>query len=218
MGFKNDLTGKNFGKLQVIEWAGNDKYNNSLWLCKCQCGKEKIISSNCLVTGNTRSCGCLNDEQRRKKGELANRTVHGMCGTRIYRIWKAMKKRCYNTKNPDYKKWYGSRGIKVCDEWKNDFQVFYKWAMRNGYNDNLSIDRIDVNGNYEPSNCRWATKAEQANNTRCTHLIEINSVTKNIAQWARYANVSTACIYHRLHKGLTGEDLIKHSKKRGDFW
>lgn len=158
-----DLTGQHFGRLTVISYAGTNKYNRSMWNCVCSCGNRKVVDSNSLQKGATRSCGCLDREAHITS---PNRKTHGKHNTRLYRIWKAMKNRCFNANTNDFQKWYGGRGIVVCDEWKNNFQAFYDWAINNGYSDNLSIDRINVDGNYEPSNCRWATAAEQAHNKR----------------------------------------------------
>ena len=158
-----DLTNQKFGRLTAISFAGKNKYNRAMWLCRCSCGKEKVISSNSLRRGLTRSCGCLDQEAHIKK---PNRTTHGESKTRLYRIWKRMKSRCYNPNTEDYKKWYGGQGVKMCDEWKCNYISFRNWSLQHGYNDNLTIDRINPFGNYEPSNCRWVTPAVQANNKR----------------------------------------------------
>lgn len=146
-----EIIGKTFHELTVIKKAGKDK-QGTLLLCQCSCGNTTLLHTRDIVSGNTRSCGCLG-------------TKHKQYGTRLYQTWADMKRRCYNEDSKSYK-YYGAKGVEVCAEWKEDFQSFYDWAMSHNYNDNLTIDRINPFGNYEPSNCKWSTRLEQAKNTR----------------------------------------------------
>lgn len=159
-----DLTGQRFGRLVVVGKDHSDKRKNVIWLCRCDCGNLVKVASAQLNTGHTKSCGCLKRDVTGKR-TIARCTTHGKTNTRLFRIWQGMKYRCYNPKCKDYSR-YGGRGVVICKEWREDFQAFYDWSMANGYSDNLTIDRKDSNGNYEPSNCRWATVKQQTENKR----------------------------------------------------
>lgn len=161
--------------------------------------------------GLTLSCGCYQKEQARKYSNTFT-TKHGHSREKLFHIWISILHRCYNPHSTSYKN-YGERGIKVCDEW-HDYETFKKWALDNGYTQGLSIDRIDVNGNYCPENCKYSTQKEQANNKRNNHLIEIDGVTKTISQWADFSNLPYYLVYQRVRLGKTGKDIIK--PKRGE--
>lgn len=188
MGKIKDLAGQKFGRLTAIEYLGKNK-----WLCKCECGNEVEVRGTFLQNGHTQSCGCYHKEQAR-----AYSTKHGMKGTRLYRIWNRMKDRCNNVNNYDYAR-YGERGIKVCDAWLTDFEAFHDWAMNNGYQDGLTIDRIDVDGNYEPDNCRWATSKQQARNTTRNRYYTINGETHCLSEWCEILNLK----YSKISKRIT---------------
>ena len=157
-----NLTGQRFGRLVVIERSGSDKYRRAMWKCQCDCGEIRVEYSTNLLGGRVNSCGCLRAEKNR------NRITHGKRKSRLYCVWSDMKNRCYNPKIHNYHR-YGGRGITICDEWRNDFQAFYEWAMANGYDENApymqcTIDRIDNDKGYSPDNCRWVDMKVQNNN------------------------------------------------------
>lgn len=156
---REDITGQRFGKLVAIEYKGL-KGEKTSWLCKCDCGNECIVITNSLKSNKTKSCGCIH-----KKQLIERNKKHNMSNSKLYKVWRGMKTRCYNP-NFIYYCNYGGRGITICDEWKNDFSKFYEWAINNGYEEGLTIDRINNDGNYEPINCRWITRAEQNKNQR----------------------------------------------------
>lgn len=194
--------GQKFNRLTIIKldhikeyiYPSGKKHNEEYYLCECKCKNKKIISKSEIVYSRTKSCGCLYKEKIIK---------HNLSYNKLFYIWHGIKKRCYNKNDTHYKD-YGGRGIIVCDEWKNDIKSFYNWAISNGYKENegrniLTIDRINNDGNYEPSNCRWTTQKEQMRNTRRNHLITYNGETHCIAEWAEKLGIDRNIIYNRIY-------------------
>lgn len=174
-----DLSGKRFGRLTVLGIADRGS-RKTYWVCQCDCGNVKTVRSDSLQIGAIKSCGCLKKEQ-----DAINLTAnhsHKMSGTRIYQTWQGMKARCNNVHDVRYHD-YGGRGITVCREWENNFNSFYKWAVENGYSDDLTIDRIDNNKGYSPDNCRWADSITQSNNRRSNIKITIGNSTRSLMEW-----------------------------------
>lgn len=204
-----DLTGMRFGRLRVTQKLFQEHAKYIKWICLCDCGNTKVIMGCNMMGGRTVSCGCLN---RQRASETL--TTHGQYGTRLYKIWQKMKERCNYRKDIHYYN-YGGRGISVCDEWQTDYMCFRTWAMDNGYRHNLTIDRADNDGNYNPQNCKWSTNKEQCNNTRNNIMVTINSITHTLSEWAdmygiKYRTASTR--YRR--DGKTGEDIFLPVKQK----
>lgn len=190
---KVNLIGKKFGRLTVLEEC-KERYPHNVikYKCVCECGNIFYTRSGSLRYGKTKSCGCIK---------------HGKSHTRLYSIFTAMKKRCYCKNDYHYERW-GARGIKVCDEWLSDFMTFYNWSMEHGYQDNLTIDRIDNDGDYEPYNCRWITNKEQQNNRRDNVYLIYNGKKRTIAQWADELGIHYKCLWKRHKLGWTDKECL----------
>lgn len=199
MGRFIDMIGMEFGKLKVIEFHGIGKDKKTKWLVECACKSKIIVNAGDLRLGKSKSCGCTRVSVKHGYARKANRG-------RIYSIWKQMRQRCLNLKKPNFHN-YGGRGITICDEW-NDYKVFHSWAISNGYEDGLTIDRINNDGNYEPLNCRWATKKEQGNNTRRTIFITYNNIHKPLTFWSEYFKIEQNTLRKRMLT-MTFEEAIK---------
>lgn len=200
-----DLTGQRFGRLTVLRRGENalrkDGRHNATFVCQCDCGNVVTVLAIHLKTGNTQSCGCIHKESI---GNL-NKT-HGQTKTRLYRIYLRMKQRCTNESLSDYQH-YGGRGISVCDEWST-FEPFLEWAMQTGYNNTLTIDRIDNSQGYSPDNCRWVTMAVQANNKRNNRLLTHDGKTQTLSQWATEIGIGRSTIEARLSRGWSISDAL----------
>ena len=206
-----DLTGQRFSAVVVLERAENSKRNEVMWRCRCDCGKEFITRARSLRSGEVTSCGCLGKEHAVAAMKKAN-TKHGASPhrgyTKLYNTWLRMKGRCNRPTATSYK-YYGGRGISVCEEWENDFAVFRDWALANGYKEGLSIDRIDVNGNYCPENCRWITMKEQQKNKRNVNPITWNGETHTIPEWAEITGIGYGVLYKRIKEGKPLDEVFK---------
>lgn len=206
-----DLTGQRFGRLTVdliyeIKKVERRSPRYYYW-CSCDCGSSKAVSNSNLTSGRIRSCGCLSQEQKRT-GNSSRRhgCTNGRAQTPEYRAWASAKKRCSNPKDRAYQN-YGGRGIKFCNRWLKLFENFYA-DMGDRPSPKHSLDRIDVNGHYSPENCRWASRQEQANNTRSNKYLTIGESTFTVADWARKMGVDSARIYDRLKLGWTEADAV----------
>lgn len=205
-----DLTGQKFGRLTVLSRCEENNRGYAQWLCKCDCGNTKIVRTDLLKSGRVRSCGCIAREIHSKKcRELGlSRITHNKSNTRLYKIYMNMKDRCNRVNCPAYKD-YGGRGIKVCNEWENDFNKFYEWSINNGYDDKLTIDRVDNNKGYSPDNCRWVDRKAQCLNTRYNIYITYNNKTKTLKEWTDELSLPYLKIWKRLHRGWSFERAIE---------
>ena len=203
MGQMKDYTGLRFGRL-VVTGRSEKKGSNgdAYWECRCDCGNSKTVSMTALNRGYTKSCGCL-------KRELLQNNRHK--DRRLYQVWQDMKQRCFNPRNKFYHR-YGGRGITVCSEWLEDYDVFYNWAMQNGYQRGLQIDRINGDGNYEPSNCRWATPKVNTDNRDATKMLTYNGKTQSLTDWSRETGVPLTTIRQRLSRGLSEGEILGENK------
>jgi hypothetical protein len=199
-----DITGKNFNNLLVIKQAYIEN-RHVYWLCKCDCGKECIVQGNRIKSGHTKSCGC------RKQNIFDNggpNKTHGSSKSRLYRIWAGMIRRCCNPNSEKFKKDYQDRGITICPEWR-DFSVFSKWAINNGYRNDLTIDRKDNDKGYYSENCRWATAKQQGNNKQNNINITYKGQTHTLAQWVEIlGTIKYGTLYNRIVNGWSIEDAF----------
>lgn len=191
-----NMTGLNFGKLTVIERDNTISNKKPYWICKCECGNTVSIMGDSLRRYKTTSCGC---------------NKHNKSNTRLYNIWSKMKSRCSNLNDSKYK-YYGAKGITICKEW-NDFNNFYSWSINNDYDDTLTLDRINVYSNYEPSNCRWITHNEQQRNKTNTIYVKYNNKTMSISELAEITGLNRKTLTKRYYAGDTGADLVRSTNR-----
>lgn len=205
MGTLIDLRGQKYGRLQPFRNVGN-RNGAALWECICDCGKAVVVFGNALRTGNTKSCGCLKRELNKTKG-----ITHGMTLSNEHAIWTAMLQRCTNPKNKDFQ-YYGGRGIRVCDRWRKFVNFLSDMGVRPTLNH--CIERIDNDGDYTPSNCKWATRIEQANNMRSNRVLTIDGERKTLTQWSRLSGINKDCIRYRLDCGMPTKVAIFSPSRR----
>lgn len=206
-----DLTGQRFGRLEVVSQWDNEK-RGAYWLCVCDCGRTTIIRGRSLRSGHTRSCGCIHDELSSLR-TIKRNTTHGESDTRLYGIWSDMRKRCENSKHIAFVR-YGGRGISVCEEWY-DYENFADWAKENGYTDNLTLDRIENDEGYSPTNCRWTTRSVQARNKSNNVVYTYEGKSLTIPEWSELTGINTSTLYSRLTRyGWSVEKALTTPSRR----
>lgn len=208
--------GEKFGRLTVLRYSHKElisfentrkNYNKYFYECRCDCGNVGLYEERRLKNGNTKSCGCLNHDKI-----VARNRKHDLSKTRLYKLYHGIKKRCYNQNCRSYKD-YGKRGIGICKEWLDDFTNFYSWAINNGYREDLTIERIDVNKNYCPENCTWITLSEQTKNTTRNVFYEYNGEKHLMGEWAKLYNLPFTCVRRRLDRGWSMEKTLTTPKR-----
>lgn len=211
MGKLVDLTGQRFGRLLVLGRGESRKRPDTgtiqYWICKCDCGAIVEPRGNDLKSGKTQSCGCYQRDRAK-----AYHTTHGLFYTRLHTIWTGMKQRCYNPQEKCFER-YGGRGITVCEEWQS-FEPFFEWAVTHGYTDDLTIDRIDNDGDYCPENCRWATRKEQTNNYSRNHRVTYDGETHTVAEWGEILRLPKSVMYDRIRRGWSMERIATTPMRR----
>ncbi len=229
MGKYKDLIGMKFGKLAVMERTENyisrsgRKYTQ--YLCKCDCGRTFVAYSQMLLDGRTWQCGCETGHYMPRGEDRHGDASPTAPGHRLYALWCGIKRRCYYPKIPGYSD-YGGRGIRMCDEWLNDYKAFRTWAIENGYDINVprgecTIDRIDIDGDYSPENCRFVDIATQNDNKSNVIHVEYHGETHNLKQWAEIFGINYTTLQNRYHCGYTGDKLFskeKLPKPTKEFW
>lgn len=196
-----DLTNQPFGHLTAIRIDKNPNNKRTKWICRCECGNYCVVASCDLLNGHTQSCGCKRFESRNK--------IHGLAKTPLYGVWTSMKERC-NCKNSVSYKYYGAQGITVCEEWKNDYLSFHNWAIASGYSEGLTIERINVNGNYCPENCKWIPlKMQSQNRNNTVYITDNKGITKSLFEWCTILNLSYRATYNRYRKAKISNNPIK---------
>lgn len=190
------IEGEKYSRLTIIKEV-SPIGNKRRILCKCDCGRVKEFTMDSVIHYRTQSCGCLRYELLLARNDKIKYPKE-LKESRLLRIWYSMKERCYTKSSSGYKK-YGAKGVIMCDEWKNDFMSFYNWSITNGYADNLTIDRIDYTGNYEPSNCRWADAKTQANNKSNVRKYEYNGELHTMTEWSKIMNINYGALWERLN-------------------
>ena len=204
-----DLTGRQFGDWKVVRYAGTTKNGQAKWMCECKCGTKRAVIGSNLRNRSSRNCGCIRAEKLKNKEE-----THKMSKSRLYNIWKEILQRTTNEKNKNYR-YYGGRGIGICNEWRENFETFAKWSNENGYSPNMTIERRDNSKGYQPDNCYWATMKEQSRNKRSNHWLTYRGKTKTITDWAEDIGMKKTTLTNRINRlGWSTEKALETPVKK----